>query len=288
MIKLILISLSAASFTYSQNINSGVKVLHQKENIIKFADYLFCEKDYLRSANEYLRIDEGLRDEKINFKIALSFSTIGDYSTAKNIFRQINESSPYYGSSRLEIMKIFFLEERYHELGEYFRTGRNLNLSTENTSGEKLYSLSFLKDQQTIPAFENFVKAFDADEKNEVAALYQLKMNPPNKNPLIASVLSAIIPGAGKIYTGDIGDGIFTFLTTGVFTFLAYDNFKAEHNFRGWLFSGLAVMFYGGNIYGSFASAQIHNARIKYEFNLQLDSFIKLKNYFIPQYDFCK
>ena len=113
-------------------------------------------------------------------------------------------------------------------------------------------------------------------------------MNPPNKNPLIASVLSAIIPGAGKIYTGDIGDGIFTFLTTGVFTFLAYDNFKAEHNFRGWLFSGLAVMFYGGNIYGSFASAQIHNARIKYEFNLQLDSFIKLKNYFIPQYDFCK
>ena len=288
MIKLFVIILSAASLAYTQNIDSSFNTLHKTENIIKFADHLFCEKDYLRSANEFLRIDEGHRDEKTNFKIALSLSTVGDYSTAKKYFELIKESSSFYSSSRLEMLKIFFLEEKYSELQEYFRIEQNLNLLKGNTSAEKLYSLSFLKDQQTAPAFEDFIKSFDADEKNEVKVLYQLKFNPPSKNPVIASVLSAVIPGAGKIYTGDIGDGIFAFLTTGLLTFLAYDNFKADHNFRGWLFSGLAVMFYGGNIYGSFASAQIHNAGVKYQFNFQLDSFIKSKNYFIPQYDFCK
>ncbi|MCK7519882.1 MAG: hypothetical protein MZV64_20215 [Ignavibacteriales bacterium] len=288
MIKLFVIVLSAASLAYTQNIDSSFNTLHKIENIIKFADHLFCEKDYLRSANEFLRIDEGYRDEKTNFKIALSLSTVGDYSTAKKYFELIKENSSFYRSSRLEMLKIFFLEEKYSELQEYFRIEQNLNLLKGNTSAEKLYSLSLLKDQQTAPAFEDFINSFDADEKNEVKVLYQLKFNPPSKNPVIASVLSAVIPGAGKIYTGDIGDGIFAFLTTGLLTFLAYDNFKADHNFRGWLFSGLAVMFYGGNIYGSFASAQIHNAGIKYQFNFQLDSFIKSKNYFIPQYDFCK
>lgn len=288
MIKFIIIILSTASFAYTQNIDSSFSALHKKENIIKFADYLFCEKDYLRSANEYSTIDEGLRDEKINFKIGLSLSTIGDYSPAKKIFGQIKASSPYNKSSRLELMKILFLEEKYSELREYFRAERDLNVSMEDISEKKLYSLSFLKDQQTIPSFEHFIKSFDANEENEVETLYQLKLNPPNKNPVIASMLSAVIPGAGKIYTGDIGDGIFAFLTTGVLSFLAYDNFKADHDFRGWLFSGLAAMFYSGNIYGSYASAQIFNAQIKYEFNLRLDSFLKSKNYFIPQYDFCK
>ena len=148
--------------------------------------------------------------------------------------------------------------------------------------------MSYLKNNETIPSFGDFVKPFEFSEQEEIRTLYQMKLNPPSKNPIIASILSAIIPGAGKFYTGEISDGILAFVTTGLFSFLAYDNFKADHNFRGGLFSGLAVMFYAGNIYGSFASAQIFNAQVKYEFNLRIDSFLSSKNYFIPPYDFCK
>lgn len=288
MIKLFVVIFSITAFTFPQNVDSSFNTLFQSENIIKFADQLFCEKDYIRSANEYLRIDETLRDEKINFKIALSLSTIGDYSSAKSIFGQIKESSPYYSSSRYEMMKILFLEEKYPELRALFQAGNNKIISQNELAANKLYYISYLRDSKDIPSLNDFVKPFEIIEQDEINSLYQMKINPQKKNPVAASLLSAIIPGAGKIYTGEISDGIFAFIATGLLSFLAYDNFKADHKFRGWLFSGLAAGFYAGNVYGSYASAQIYNARIKYEFNLRLDSFLKSKNYFLPEYDFCK
>lgn len=288
MNKLLVIVFLITALTFPQNVDSSFNTLFRNENIIKFADHLFCERDYLRSANEYLRIDAALRDEKINFKIALSFSIIGDHVSAKNIFGRITESSPYYNSSKLELMKILFVEEKYLELRELFKEYSNKKIFQSDIVGSKLYNLSYLKDSEEIPAFTDFVKPFDFTEHDEAAALYQMKINPSNKNPVLSSLLSAIIPGAGKIYTGEVSDGVLALITTGLFSFLAYDNFQADHKFRAWLFTGLAAGFYAGNVYGSFASAQIYNARIKYEFNLRLDSFLKSKNYFIPEYDFCK
>lgn len=279
MIKALSFIFLSANIIFSQSIDS-INSLHSFENIIKFADHLFCEKDYLRAAEEYLRVDKTLINETNNFKTALSCSNIGDYSLAGKLFSAIKESSPFYYSSKLELMKMLFLEEKYSELDEFSKIN--------DLQNSKLYLISFFKNNEKIIQPNNFLEAFDETEKVEVMNLYQLKINAPNRNPFFASILSAIIPGAGKIYTGEISDGIFSFITTGLFAFLSYDNFKADHKFRAWLFGGLAAGFYAGNVYGSYASAQIYNAHVKYEFNLALDSFIKSKNYFIPQYDFCK
>ena len=78
------------------------------------------------------------------------------------------------------------------------------------------------------------------------------------------------------------------FLVTGVFAFLAYDNFRADHKTRAWIFTGLTTLFYGGNVYGSVTAAQIYNAKITFEFNDGLSVFLQNKNYFVPEYDFCK
>jgi TM2 domain-containing membrane protein YozV len=185
-------------------------------------------------------------------------------------------------------MKIYFLEEEYSELRKYYYASNNLKLLQSESSENKLYFVSYLKDNEKIPSLQDFTKPFNLDELEEVNFLYQMKANPPSKSPITASILSAIIPGSGKIYTGEISDGIVALITTGLFSFLAYDNFQADHNFRAWLFTGLAAMFYAGNIYGSYSSAQIYNVRIKFEFNLRLDSFLKSKNYFIPPYEFCE
>ncbi len=279
MIKTLSFIFLLANIIFSQYIDS-INPIHSRENIIKFADHLFCERDYLRAAEEYLRVDEALRNETINFKTALSCSRIGDYSSAGKLFSTIKESSSLYQSSKLELMKILFLEEKYSELRKYSEVN--------GLQKSKLYLISFFMGNEKITLPNNFLESFDENEKTEVMDLYQLKVNSPDKNPIIASILSVIIPGAGKIYTGEISDGIVSFITTSLFAFLSYDNFKADHKFRAWLFGGLAAGFYAGNVYGSYASAQIYNAHVKYEFNLALDSFINSKNYFIPQYDFCK
>ena len=100
--------------------------------------------------------------------------------------------------------------------------------------------------------------------------------------------MSALIPGSGKIYAGEIGDGIIAAIATGLCGYLAYDNFKAKHNFRGWLFGGLSAFFYAGNIYGSAASAQIYNAGIQFDFVNDVKIYLNKKNYFTPEYEFCK
>lgn len=99
--------------------------------------------------------------------------------------------------------------------------------------------------------------------------------------------MSAIIPGSGKMYVGEWSDGIAAFLVTGLFAFLAYDNFRADHTTRAWIFTGLGAFFYAGNVYGSIASAQIFNARVDFKFNDGLKLFLEEKNYFVPEYDFC-
>ncbi|MCW8960516.1 MAG: hypothetical protein OQK29_03065, partial [Ignavibacteriaceae bacterium] len=76
-------------------------------------------------------------------------------------------------------------------------------------------------------------------------------------------------------------------LATGLLAFLAYDNFRANHKTRAWIFTGLGAFFYSGNIYGSIAAAQIFNARVNFEFKEGIKLFLEQENYFLPQYDFC-
>ena len=129
---------------------------------------------------------------------------------------------------------------------------------------------------------------FNSGEERVVKKFYLEKINPPYKSETAAVLLSILIPGAGKIYSDQIGDGIFAAIATGLCGYLAYDNFRAEHNFRGWIFSGLTAFFYAGNIYGSAASAQIYNAGIRFNFSKDVKLYLEQQNYFTPEYDFCR
>lgn len=286
MKKIVFMALITSLFTYAQIIDSTKSTLFTRENNLKFADYLFCSKDYLRAANEYLRFDNSDLDERYIYKLALSLSAINDFGLAENLFKSINQDSKFFYSSRLEILKINYLESDLAGVKKKYMMYRDSVMNPKNLN--QLYLISSLMYDDQILKEKEFHENFANKEFSEAIRLYDLKKSMPNKNPLVASILSALIPGVGKIYTDEISDGIFSFITTGLLAFLAYDNFNAEHRFRGWLFTGLTSLFYVGNIYGSYASAQIFNVHIRHEFNLRLDSFIKSKNYFIPEYDLCK
>ena len=146
--------------------------------------------------------------------------------------------------------------------------------------------ISLLKEDNILPNTNEIVNLFSENDKIELIKFYLRKQNPEYKSPTTAALLSTVVPGLGKIYAGEIGDGITSFLFTGVLGFLAYDNFRANHDFRAWLFTGLAAWFYGGNIYGSAAAVQNYNAGIKFNFQNDFDVYLNSKNYFFPTYDF--
>jgi len=256
---------------------------HSPENIKKFADHLFCEEDYLRAIEQYNYIENQFSKDTIQFKLMLGYSELKLHGYSNEILEKIPRESNFFSDAFLLSLKNKLLIEPKSLLID-----DGLQLANEYAERVlKLTSISKLYDDNLSLTKEEFIESFNKDEINKVSLLYELKTNPPYKSPALAGTLSAIIPGSGKMYVGEWGDGITSLLVTSLFAFLAYDNFRANHTTRAWVFTGLGAFFYAGNIYGSVASAQIFNARIDFEFNNGLELFLKQQNYFLPEYDFC-
>ena len=153
---------------------------------------------------------------------------------------------------------------------------------------KQLNTFAYLFDYKPLPTKNILLSPFEGNNKMSVSDFYDRKSNPPYKSELTAVILSTIIPGAGKIYTKEYSDGIIAFLVTSLMGYISYTDFKADHKFRGWLFAGLTAFFYGGNIYGSAASAQIYNAQVNFRLDSDMKLFLEEKDYFVPDYEFCK
>lgn len=285
MIKILAIFLLLPSCIYSQSKSIN---FHSIQNKKLFADHLFCEGDYLRAVEEYEAIRKTIKNDTIDFKILLCYSELGLYQQAE---QNVSLSSNSDLSS--EFNKLFYINQFkkdqysfyfFYELRDYQFTIKKF--STLNIF-HKLTSMSYLYTDLNSRTKEEIVKPFDVKDRSTISSFYDWKLDPPYKSSALAGILSAIIPGSGKMYVGEWGDGITALLVTGLLAFLAYDNFRANHDTRAWIFTGLGAFFYGGNIYGSVVSAQIFNARINFEFKDGLNLFLEQKNYFMPEYDFC-
>lgn len=257
------------------------------QNIKKFADHLFCEKDFLRAAEEYQRLTGAFLNDTVIFKTGICFYTIEDFDNADTFFSRIFTNSPFYDNAQIQKNIILFRrnpEKFYHS----YLTNNNIKNKKSLEAISKLAMISSMLNDNIYLTKEFFFESFNQEEKKDLLKYFEWKNDPPYKNPVTAGILSAVIPGSGKIYTEEYGDGILAFLSTGLLTFLAYDNFKANHKTRGWIFASLGTLFYAGNIYGSIASAQVFNARINFEFKDGINFFLKKYNYFIPEYGFRK
>jgi len=111
---------------------------------------------------------------------------------------------------------------------------------------------------------------FDEEDKNNIylfggeGSVFLLsnleqRIDPKTKSPLFAGILSAIVPGLGRVYTGDYGDAAASLLLTGIFGYLTYSNFRDGYMQRGFIFGLITAFFQGGNIYGSVVSASLYN-----------------------------
>ncbi len=254
--------------------------------IENFANHLYCEKDYLRAVEEYRRYLNTGENDTISLKIVLSLYKMGRFDEAASVVDQTTKKSVFCNDAEYIKLVSLYRSKTDENFKGAISSARITNDNWFNNIEKLLRFDLFLTNSLLSESF--MLLPFKTDEKTVAKNFYERKQNPPYKSPLTAALFSAIVPGSGKIYAGKTSDGILAFLTTGVFTFLAYDNFNAKHNFRGWLFGGLAALFYAGNVYGSAAAAQIYNAGIKFNFENDIEIYLNKKNYYLPEYDFCK
>jgi len=254
------------------------------KNRLKFGNYLFADKDYLRAIDEfraYLKVEDY---DTIRFKFSECFYRIGRYSEAAENYKSLFFHSQLSDEARLGYAKSLFFQKDFNNFRDYASTKEYLSSKYEKEI-IRLEMISHFFDNSYLPDTNKFFAQFEDSNRTDVRKFYFMKKYPARKKPATAALLSSVIPGLGKIYTGEIGDGITSFITTSLLAYLSINNFNHDHKFRGWLFAGMTTFSYAGNIYGSAASAQIYNAGIKFNFDKDVKLYFERRNYFLPSED---
>jgi tetratricopeptide (TPR) repeat protein len=259
---------------------------YSAENVHKFAEYLYQEGDYVRSAKEYeryLRNSPQEVDETL-FRIGLCYRHAGDAQKAIDFFQRITKEYPqsdFKFSANYQISYTYFLSGQYKESIGYIEQVLKETEGEKRQKLETLLALNYLNQRQWRSA-SNLLDSVKMPLEDKVTEniILELKdrsqegINLKPKSRLLASLMSAILPGTGKIYSKQFGNGIFSLVLVGTTGLLAWDGFRENgiHSVRGWIFGSLCSIFYTGNIYGSGISALAYNRQAETDIIMRLPS----------------
>ena len=131
--------------------------------------------------------------------------------------------------------------------------------------------------------FSEAYNPFALQEKSLVELAGELKKQ-PNRSPMMAGILSAAIPGLGKIYAGKTAEGIASFLYVGAMGLTTFDFYRRLGPQNGFFLLSAAVtgVFYAGNIWGSAVSVKRQQNELDHEMDQRIlfDMHIPLRNIF--------
>ncbi|MBM2815427.1 MAG: hypothetical protein HW421_2189 [Ignavibacteria bacterium] len=274
--------------------NSTHSNINSNENILKFAGFLFDIREYNRAANEYERylFQNNSHPDSIKFRIGLCHLYGKDYERAIDkfsIFVKDSSRSILYNRALFNISYIKFELHRYEQSLDIIANRKKyIDNDVRDTDVLHLDSILDANKFNLLIAANNLILKNWKDSEIAINKISESDSFPGfnhsfnnlltkgkelnEKNPYLASGLSTILPGLGKVYAGNTIDGLFSFLLHGFTTWQAYEGFSENKmkSVKGWLFAGIGTVFYLGNIYGSYISVEIHNREINNDFNSQI------------------
>ncbi|MEX2567385.1 MAG: hypothetical protein WD431_15685 [Cyclobacteriaceae bacterium] len=235
--------------------------LYDDKHSADFADYLLETRQFSLAISEFERLVFLKPNDKEVKKKLLSTYIKADKS-AEGINR-VDLLYPLPENIPAEIAPIYafmLLKEEAFDKAEGFLNS-NPNLTTE----EKYLFLGtrYALDHHWSEA-KFYYDQVPIAQKSIIATYREIvdrSLAQKPKSPALATGLSILVPGAGKVYTKDWKDGIMSFLFVGATAWQAYRGFNRSgvESIRGWIFASVSTGFYIGNIFGSYKSAKNFN-----------------------------
>lgn len=245
---------------------------------IKFMDYLVNNRlfDDAILLSKTFNISECPDSDSILFLKGWSYYNLKQLDTAATTLLKVNENPHVFLKSR------FFASYCLAHIGDVESGHRILTeLTLTNSMMSELkntqlagYSL-LQRDMDSYEQYSSsFTKSYYALTENQITlnTLHSDIVKFKRKSPLLAGVLSAIIPGAGKIYAGKVGSGISNFFTVGILGAVTYESYSKGglSNPKTVIFASLFSIAYAATVYGSVYSVKAYRD----EFNQQMDQRI--------------
>ena len=212
---------------------------------------------YSDSVNFYLGLE--YYNEKIFDKAVSHFIQVSDnvfFYYKANYLASIIQTENNKTDSALYIINRMEQTTNVHlnELQQFEILGLNLY-----KGNHQLFDSISIKSTFTNPVInEEFLnlKKYSTDQK-------KIK----RKSPFVAGALSAIIPGLGKVYAGNNGQGLAAFLTSGLLATITAENYlhHGAYHAQTIFFASMFSVFYIGNIWGSALSVQLVKTEKQFE-----------------------
>lgn len=190
--------------------------------------------------------------------------------------QQLYDASEYFDKA-LASDALFKTEARFYNafsklhIDEIDKAVENLN--DIETSDSVIIALKNLELSGAYLLQRNFER-FDVTAKNFQQKYYQVSSQEATfldirqdledhkaKSPFLAGLMSAIVPGSGRIYAGKTGLGIGTLLTNAILGLQTWEAYRKDgvESARFIIFGSLFSVFYVGNIWGSVFTVKIAN-----------------------------
>ncbi len=239
----------------------------------QFADSLFREEDYYRAITEYKKFlflhPKHSKSDETRFLIGFSYLKGEKWDAAIRYFEELSskKASAFLEESDFLIGQAHFLANRHpiaRAQWQEFLEKYPKNQFADAAHYQRGWSF-FLEEEleRSKEAFKKVTAVASKEHAGKMIAEIDRWGDHPSRSPLLAGVMSAILPGSGQWYTGRFWDGLSALVINGIFIYGIYASFDAELYAAGGILAFFGTGFYGGNIFSAVSGAYKFNRNIK-------------------------
>jgi len=228
------------------------------QNEMNFTNYSTEQKDSIYYLLGYAYYNNNIFDSAAFYFSAVCLSN-SSFNESRFLSAYSFTLSKNYSSGIEQLKKVDTVNSKSKEY-------RNLQLSgiyllSRDTSNFSRVSKSFTYSYNDINEQEKKIIQLDKEYKKT-----------RHKSGFLAGMMSAVVPGLGKVYAGKTGQGASSFIPVTLMGLSAYETYKKAgvSSPRFILTAGLFSIFYIGNIWGSVLSVSVSRNEKYNEINNQI------------------
>ena len=244
-------------------------------DLFSFAVSLAEEEDHYRAITEYKRFlhyhSQDVRAPQAQLAIAKSFYagqrwTKGDLAAEK--VWQNYPDSPAAQEARQRYARSAFDRADYQLAQQRYQQLKQLT-PTESAHADLQIGRSLLEENRLTEAERSFAQ-LPEPEQTELKQFMADYRELPRKSPQLAGTLSALLPGAGQLYTERPKQAAVALALNAAFIYGAIEAWNNENYAVAGILSLFEIGWYGGNIYNAMNNAHKINREREEEFKRQL------------------
>ena len=249
-----------------------------------FAESLMAEGDYFRAISEYKRLlfystDDGL-NQYYDYQISLAYLKSNHFLLSLSYLDTLMKLPEVSDELRFK-GDLLYGADFYclHENAIALRYFNKAQPADKDGTTDLFLGLLLAENGEWKKANQSFLeaagKASPAEKgtvATQLAALVVKGESLDGRSPVLAGLLSAVVPGSGQAYSGHWFDAFSAFTTVGLFgfaTFLAY-SYEAQQNSGRYVYTAIGgsitAAFHIANVLGAVKTAGYYTAKKRQDF----------------------